>query len=164
MLFLTGVNIGFMPVGNYIGQIIGGMAQNWIIVPIGVVIGYFIVAAEPAVHVLNRQVLTITAGAIPQKALSTSLSIGVAISVGLAMLRIVTGLPIMYLLVPGYLIAGILTFFSPPALYRHRLRLGGVASGPMTGHLPASPRDGDLQRRGRATWSWTPSASWPWWR
>lgn len=132
VLFLTGVNVGFMPVGNYIGQIIGGMAQNWIIVPIGVVIGYFIVAAEPAVHVLNRQVLTITAGAIPQKALSTSLSIGVAISVGLAMLRIVTGLPIMYLLVPGYLIAGILTFFSPPLFTAIAFDSGGVASGPMT--------------------------------
>ena len=84
------------------------------------------------VHVLNRQVLTITAGAIPQKALSTSLSIGVAISVGLAMLRIVTGLPIMYLLVPGYLIAGILTFFSPPLFTAIAFDSGGVASGPMT--------------------------------
>ena len=76
------------------------------------VIGYFIVAAEPAVHVLNRQVFTITAGAIPKKALSTSLSIGVSVSVGLAMLRIVTGLPILYLLIPGYLAAAVLTFFS----------------------------------------------------
>lgn len=132
VLFLTGVNVGFMPVGNYVGQIIGGMENSWIIVPIGMVIGYFIVAAEPAVHVLNRQVLTITAGAIPQKALSLSLSIGVSVSVGLAMLRIVTGLPIMYLLIPGYLIAGILTFLSPPLFTAIAFDSGGVASGPMT--------------------------------
>lgn len=132
VLFLAGVNVGFMPVGNYIGQLIGGMEQYWVIIPIGMVIGYFIVAAEPAVHVLNRQVLTITAGAIPQKALSTSLSIGVSISVGLAMLRIVTGLPILYLLIPGYLIAAVLTFFSPPLFTAIAFDSGGVASGPMT--------------------------------
>lgn len=132
VLFLAGVNVGFMPVGNYIGQLIGSMEQNWIIVPIGMVIGYFIVAAEPAVHVLNRQVVTITAGAIPKKALSTSLSIGVSISVGLAMLRIVTGLPILYLLIPGYLIAGVLTFFSPALFTAIAFDSGGVASGPMT--------------------------------
>ena len=132
VLFLSGVNVGFMPVGNYIGERIGGMDQNWIIIPIGMVIGYFIVAAEPAVHVLNRQVVTITAGTIPKKALSTSLSIGVSISVGLAMLRVVTGLPIMYLLIPGYLIAGILTFFSPSLFTAIAFDSGGVASGPMT--------------------------------
>ena len=132
VLFLTGVNVGFMPVGSFIGQLIGGMSHNWIIIPIGMVIGYFLVAAEPAVHVLNRQVYTITAGSIPQKALSTSLSIGVSISVGLAMLRVLTGLPILYLLVPGYLLAGVLTFFSPPLFTAIACDSGGVASGPMT--------------------------------
>lgn len=132
VLFLLGVNVGFMPVGNYIGELIGSMENNWIIIPIGMVIGYFIVAAEPAVHVLNRQVLTITAGSIPKKALSISLSIGVSVSVGLAMLRIVTGLPIMYLLIPGYLAAAILTFFSPPLFTAIAFDSGGVASGPMT--------------------------------
>lgn len=132
VLFLTGVNVGFMPVGNYIGNMIGGMEYSWIIIPIGMLIGYFIVAAEPAVHVLNRQVLTITAGTVPQKALSVSLSIGVSISVGLAMLRIVTGLPILYLLIPGYLIAAVLTFFCPPLFTAIAFDSGGVASGPMT--------------------------------
>lgn len=123
---------GLMPVGNYIGELIGSLPYNWIIIPIGMVIGYFIVAAEPAVHVLNRQVFTITAGATPKKALSTSLSIGVSVSVGLAMLRIVTGLPILYLLIPGYLAAAVLTFFSPPLFTAIAFDSGGVASGPMT--------------------------------
>ena len=132
VLFLTGVNVGFMPVGSYVGQLIGSLSYNWILVPIGMVIGYFIVAAEPAVHVLNRQVVQITAGTIPSKALSLSLSISVAISVGLAMIRVLTGLPIMALLIPGYLIACVLTFFCPPIFTAIAFDSGGVASGPMT--------------------------------
>ena len=132
VLFLCGVNVGFMPVGNYIGQQLGGLSFNWILVPIGMIIGYFIVAAEPAVHVLNKQVYEMTSGAIPKKALSMSLSIGVAVSVGLAMLRIVAGIPIMYMLVPGYLIAIGLSFFVPPIFTAIAFDSGGVASGPMT--------------------------------
>lgn len=132
VLFLTGVNVGFMPVGNYIGQVIGGMENNWIIIPIGMVIGYFLVSAEPAVHVLNKQVLVITSNSIPKKALSTSLSIGVSISVGLAMLRVITGMPIMYMLIPGYALAALLTFFSPSLFTAIAFDSGGVASGPMT--------------------------------
>ena len=132
VLFLTGVNVGFLPVGNYIGQLIGGLENNWVIVPIGMVIGYFIVMAEPAVHVLNKQVVEITAGAIPKKAMSVSLSIGVSISVGLAMMRILTGLPLMWLIVPGYTIALILSFIVPPIFTAIAFDSGGVASGAMT--------------------------------
>ena len=124
--------IGVGLIYTYVGQLIGSLSYNWILVPIGMVIGYFIVAAEPAVHVLNRQVVQITAGTIPSKALSLSLSISVAISVGLAMLRVLTGLPIMALLIPGYLIACVLTFFCPPIFTAIAFDSGGVASGPMT--------------------------------
>lgn len=132
VLFLTGANVGFMPMGNYVGQLIGALEYRWIIVPIGMLLGYFIVAAEPAVHVLNKQVVEMTAGAIPKKAMSISLSIGVAISVGLSMLRILTGLPLMYLLIPGYALALVLTFFSPKMFTAIAFDSGGVASGPMT--------------------------------
>lgn len=132
VLFLTGVNVGFMPVGNYIGSLIGQLSYNWILIPIGMVIGYFIVSAEPAVHVLNKQVFEITSGTIPKKAMGTGLSIGVAFSVGLAMLRVLTGWPIMYFLIPGYLISIILTFFVPPIFTAIAFDSGGVASGPMT--------------------------------
>lgn len=131
-LFLTGVNVGFMPVGNYIGQQLGALSYNWIVIPIGAVIGFFIVQAEPAVHVLNRQVYEITSGAIPKKAISMGLSIGVCISVALSMLRIITQMNIMYLLVPGYAIALILTFFCPPLFTAIAFDSGGVASGAMT--------------------------------
>lgn len=132
VLFLGGVSTGFMSIGNFIGRSIGALENNWIIIPIGMLIGYFIVVAEPAVHVLNKQVAEITSGAIPKKAMSTSLSIGVSISVGLAMLRIVTGISIMWLIIPGYLIASVLTFFAPPVFTAIAFDSGGVASGPMT--------------------------------
>ena len=132
VLFLLGVNVGFMPVGNLIGQLLGSLSYRWILVPLGMVIGYFVVSAEPAVHVLSKQVYEMTAGAIPKKALSTSLSIGVSISVGLAMLRILLRIPIMYLMIPGYAIALILMFFVPPIFTSIAFDSGGVASGPMT--------------------------------
>ncbi len=132
LLFLTGANVGFMPIGSELGRMIGSKGFRWVLVPIGMVIGWFIVAAEPAVHVLNRQVEAITAGAIPQKAMSTSLSIGVALSVGLAMTRVLTGLSIMWFLIPGYLLALALTFFVPKMFTAIAFDSGGVASGPMT--------------------------------
>lgn len=132
VLFLTGVNIGFMPAGHYLGQLMGGMDFNFIIIPIGMVIGYFIVKAEPAVHVLTEQVDRITSGTIPPNLLMQTLSIGVSISVGLALTRVLTGISIMWFLIPGYAIALILTFFVPPIFTAIAFDSGGVASGPMT--------------------------------
>ncbi len=132
VLFLLGVNVGFMPVGQEIGKGLGLLSYNWILVPLGMAIGYFVVSAEPAVHVLSKQVYEMTAGAIPKRALSLSLSIGVSVSVGLAMLRIVVGMPIMWLLIPGYAIALLLMFFVPPIFTSIAFDSGGVASGPMT--------------------------------
>lgn len=132
VLFLTGGNVGFMPAGNYLGQVIAGLPYAWIIVPIGMVIGYFIVHAEPAVFVLTKQVEEITSGAISAKAMETSLSVGVATSIGLAMIRVLTGISIMWFIVPGYAIALLLTFFVPKIFTSIAFDSGGVASGPMT--------------------------------
>ena len=131
-LFLTGVNVGFMPAGHYLGQQLALSGKSWILIPLGMLIGYFLVTAEPAVHVLNRQVETITNGGISQRAMMLSLSIGVACSVGLAMLRVLTGISIYYILIPGYLIALTLTFFVPKIFTGIAFDSGGVASGPMT--------------------------------
>lgn len=132
VLFLTGANVGFMPAGYYLGTALASLPWYWVLVPIGMVVGYFIVAAEPAVHVLNRQVEEVSSGAIPQKAIGLALSIGVAISIGLAMLRVCLGIPIYFLLVPGYAIALVLTFFVPKIFTAIAFDSGGVASGPMT--------------------------------
>ena len=131
VIFLTGVNVGFMPAGNYLGSVIAGLSCNWIIIPIGMLIGYFIVMAEPAVYVLMRQVEELTDGAIPGSAMKHSLSIGVAVSVGLAMIRVLTGISIFYLLVPGYTVAIALSFFVPKLFPAIAFDSGGVASGPM---------------------------------
>ena len=132
VLFLTGVNVGFMPAGNYLGQTIAKLPYAWIIVPLGMLIGYFIVKAEPAVYVLTKQVEEITSGAISSKAMGLSLSLGVAASVGLAMIRVLTGISILYFVVPGYFIALVLTFFVPKLFTAIAFDSGGVASGPMT--------------------------------
>jgi len=132
VIFLTGVNVGFMPVGNYLGGALASSALKWLIIPLGMLIGYFIVAAEPAVHVLTRQVEEVTSGAIPGKLLSTTLSIGVAVSIGISMLRVLTGIPIMAVLIPGYAIALLLSFIVPDIFTSIAFDSGGVASGPMT--------------------------------
>ncbi len=132
VLFLTGVNVGFMPAGIYLGRAIGGMSARWLLIPIGMVMGWFIVQAEPAVHVLKKQVEDITAGAIPGKAMTSSLSVGVAVSIGLAMIRVLTGISVLWFVVPGYLFSIALSFFVPKIFTAIAFDSGGVASGPMT--------------------------------
>lgn len=132
VLFLTGVNVGFMPAGQYIGSTIADSDYKWLLVPIGMLIGYYIVKAEPAVQVLTRQVEDVTNGAVSRKSIYLSLSIGIAFSVGMSMLRILTGLNILWILIPGYAIALALTFFVPQIYTGIAFDSGGVASGPMT--------------------------------
>ena len=132
ILFLTGANVGFMPAGYLIGSELGATDYRFIVVPIGMIVGYFIVAAEPAVQVLQKQVEDVTSGAIPKRALSFSLEIGVAVSVGIAMLRVITGVSIIYPIVIGYALAIILSFFVPEIFTSIAFDSGGVASGTMT--------------------------------
>ena len=132
VLFLTGVNVGFMPAGQLIGATVASGGQPWLLIPIGMVMGYFVVAAEPAVHVLNKQVEEVSMGSISRRAMRRGLSIGVAVSVGIAMLRVLTGISIMWFLIPGYVFALALTFFVPQIFTGVAFDSGGVASGPMT--------------------------------
>lgn len=132
VLFLTGVNVGFLPAGSFIGEYLGGTDYNWILIPISMAVGFFIVAAEPAVHVLNKQVEEITGGAISKNTMLWSLSIGVAVSAGLSIVRALYGVSIWYFLFPGYLLALALTFFVPGIFVAVAFDSGGVASGTMT--------------------------------
>ena len=132
VLFLVGVNVGFMPAGATIGATIAAGRLKWMLVPIGALVGYFIVRAEPAVRVLAHQVEEISNGSITQRAINLSLSVGIALSVGLAMVRILTGISIMWFLVPGYAVALVMTFFVPQMFTGVAFDSGGVASGPMT--------------------------------
>ncbi len=132
VLFLCGVNVGFAPVGASLGKALATLPYNWVLVPIGMLIGYYIVKAEPAIQVLNHQVENVTDGAISVKAMNRSMSIGVAISIGLAMLRVLMGIPIAWIVVPGYIIALTLSLFVPKIFVGIAFDSGGVASGPMT--------------------------------
>ena len=132
VMFLTGVNLGFMGAGELIGATIAGGELPFLLIPVGMVMGYFIVAAEPAVHVLVKQVEEVSMGSISQSAMRQGMSIGVAISIGIAMLRVLTGISILWFLIPGYAISLALTFFVPPLFTGVAFDAGGVASGPMT--------------------------------
>ena len=131
VVFLTGANVGFMPVGREIGKSLAELWGGWLLIPVGMIVGYFVVAAEPAVHVLNKQVERMSAGAISAKAMKRGLCIGVCLAIGLAMMRILTGVNIMWILIPGYVIALVLTFFTPPIFTGIAFDSGGVASGAM---------------------------------
>ena len=132
VLFLTGANVGFMPAGRLIGAEIAGSSFKALLVPIGMLMGYFVVAAEPAVHSLKRQVNEITNGAISQKAVALALSVGVSVSVGIAMLRVLTGIPILPFLIAGYAVSLVISYFVPSIYTGIAFDSGGVASGPMT--------------------------------
>jgi hypothetical protein len=132
VLFLTGVNVGFFPVGQLLGFQLAASSFKWILIPLGALIGYFIVAAEPAVHVLNKQVEEISSGAITQKMMNRGLAIGMAAALTLTMFRILYFIPIMWILIPGYIIALALTFFVPPIFTGIAFDSGGVCSGPMS--------------------------------
>jgi hypothetical protein len=132
VLFLTGVNVGFFPVGQLLGSQIASSHFKFILIPLGALVGYYIVAAEPAVHVLNKQVEEISSGAITAKMMNHGLSIGMALAITITMFRILFGIPIMLILIPGYIFALTLTFFVPPIFTGIAFDSGGVCSGPMT--------------------------------
>ncbi|MDR1216765.1 MAG: DUF1538 domain-containing protein [Treponema sp.] len=132
VVFLTGVEVGFIPAGHLFGSELARSEVKWLLVPLSMIIGYFIVAAEPAVHVLNKQVEDVSQGAITQKVMNTGLSIGMSIALGITMVRILTGISIMWILIPGYAFALILSFFVPRIFTGIAFDSGGVCSGPMT--------------------------------
>ena len=132
VLFLTGVNVGFSSLGTVLG---GALTNGWTyywMSPLAMLLGWFIISAEPAVYVLEKQIEEVSEGMIPGKAIKISLSIAIAGAMGLSMLRVLTGLSILWFLVPGYALALILTFFVPDIYTAIAFDSGGVASGPMT--------------------------------
>ena len=132
VLFLCGVNVGFAPVGTSVGASLADLPYNGVLIPIGMLIGYYIVKAEPAIQVLNHQVEDVTDGAISTKAMNRCMSIGVAVSIGLAMTRVLFGVPVQWIVIPGYVLALGMSLFVPKIFVGIAFDSGGVASGPMT--------------------------------
>ena len=132
VLFLTGVNTGFSPLGTILGANISGSPAAFVLIPIGAVLGWFIVEAEPAVQILTKQVEDISAGAVNSKSMKLSLSFAIAGAVALSMVRVLTGMSIFWFIIPGYAVALVLMFVVPPIFTAIAFDAGGVASGPMT--------------------------------
>ena len=131
VMFLTGVNVGFMPVGYKLGEQLA-QGSEWFLVAFGLVTGVLVVLAEPAIHVLNKQVEDVTGGVVTRKAMITGLCIGVGASIALSMIRIIFDFSLVYYIIPGYFISLALSLFVPPVYTAIAFDSGGVASGPMT--------------------------------
>lgn len=133
VLFLTGVNAGFMEAGIALGYVVSTLKFNWIIIPIGFILGFTVIFAEPAVHVLNEQIEDVTSGHISKKIILYTLCIGVAFAVALSMLRImIPGIKLWHYLLPGYVLSIIMSYRVPKIFVGIAFDSGGVASGPMT--------------------------------
>ena len=131
VIFLVSVKIGFMPIGFKIGTQIAETSQP-VLVVLGFVLGMVVVLAEPAVHVLNKQVEQITNGGVKKVEMLVALSVAVGISIGLSAIRMIFNFSILYYLIPGYLISLGLSFFVPRIYTAIAFDSGGVASGPLT--------------------------------
>lgn len=132
VLFLTGVNVGFSSLGMTLGFQLANGWTRYLMIPLSMLLGWFIISAEPAVYVLEKQIEDVSSGAIPGKSIKISLSVAIALAMGLSMLRVIAGISIMWFLIPGYAIALILSFFVPDIYTAIAFDSGGVASGPMT--------------------------------
>ena len=131
VIFLTGVNVGFMPIGYQMGYGLGQL-EPWMLILFGLVMGMLVVLAEPAIHVLNNQVEEVTGGLVSKRSMMLGLCIGVGASIALSMLRMVFDFSLVYYVIPGYFISLALSLFVPPVYTAIAFDSGGVASGPMT--------------------------------
>ena len=131
VIFLTGVNVGFMPIGYKLGTSLAKLSPS-VLILFGLLIGVLVVLAEPAIHVLNKQVEEVTGGYVTRKSMILGLCIGVGASIALSMVRIVFDFSIVYYVIPGYFISLALSLFVPPVYTAIAFDSGGVASGPMT--------------------------------
>ena len=132
VLFLTGVNVGFSSLGYILGERLAAPGLRYWLIPLAMLMGWFIINAEPAVHVLNKQVEELSAGAISARAMGVSLSIAISSAMGLGMVRVLTGVSILWFVVPGYVLALAMAFFVPQTFTAIAFDSGGVASGPLT--------------------------------
>ena len=132
VLFLTGVNVGFSSLGAQLGGAIVLSNAKYLLIPLSALLGWFIISAEPAVAVLEKQIETVSAGAISGRMIKLSLSAAIAVAMGISALRVLTGISILWFLVPGYILAIALSFFVPDIYTAIAFDSGGVASGPMT--------------------------------
>jgi hypothetical protein len=130
-LFLYGIDIGFVSTGSVIGAALGAIDAEWLVILIGFVLGWVITLAEPAVKILNDQIEEVTHGFLNKKLVLLFLAIGVAFSIAFSIVRIYTGISILYFVIPGYILVFILARFVSPLFLAVAIDAGGVVTGPM---------------------------------
>ena len=130
-LFLQGVRTGFFPAGQAMGEILGAIERQWLLIPFGFMMGFLATWGEPAVRILGSQVEEASGGSIRKRVVVYTISIGVALFVALGMARIVYGIPLLWIIIPGYLVAIGMLWFSEKSIIAIAFDAGGVATGPM---------------------------------
>ncbi|MBN8760725.1 MAG: DUF1538 domain-containing protein [Thiobacillus sp.] len=130
-LFLLGVSLAFLPFGRLIGEAVATLTPTWLVVPFGLALGFVTTWGEPAVRILAGEVEDASSGSIHRGLVLIAISAGVAVSVGLGLLRIGYGIPLVYLLVPGYALVLVIMGFSDKAFVAIAADAGGVATGPL---------------------------------
>jgi hypothetical protein len=130
-LFLLGVNVGFLPFGRAIGESIGALPQKWLLLPFGLVLGFVTTWSEPAVRILTDQVEAASTGSIRRSLVLWAVCLAVAVAVGVGLLRIVYGVPLLYLVVPGYALVVVIMWWSEPGFVSIAVDASGVATGPL---------------------------------
>ena len=131
LLFLQGVHVGFLPAGEAIGKYLGNIESYWLLIPFGFFIGFLTTWTEPAVRVLCDQVEKASASSIRKTTVLVAICVGVAVFVALGMAKIIYGIPLLYIVVPGYIIALLMMWFSDKSFLSIAFDAGGVATGPM---------------------------------
>ena len=132
ILFLVGVHLGLLPIGEMIGSALPNTGKASLVVLFGFLMGFVVTVAEPDVRVLATQIDLVSQGEISKNLLIFVVALGVAIFVGLAMLRIILNIPITYILIIGYGLVFVLAAFTPPHFIPISFDAGGVTTGPMT--------------------------------
>ncbi len=132
VLFLHVINIAFLPMGMEIGELFAGFQHTWILIPIGFVLGLLITYAEPQVRVLSQEIEKASAGYIRAPMILYTLCFGVAAFTAVAMARTVYGIPLLQILVPGYVIALVLLSIADKEFVSIAFDSGSIASGPLT--------------------------------
>jgi hypothetical protein len=132
LLFLQGVKIGLLPMGEMVGAELPKRAGLPLILLTAFLLGFFVTVAEPDVRVLSHQVDLVSRGEIGKNLLISTVALGIGIFVGIGMLRIILGIPIAYLLAGSYLAVLALSFYTPPDFVPIAFDAGGVTTGPIT--------------------------------
>lgn len=131
VLFLQGVNIAFLPMGREIGEALGTWDHKWLLIPVGFFLGFLTTFSEPAVRILSNQVEEKSSGSIRKNIVLYTISLGVAVAAMLGIVRLIYGISLLYILIPGYILALIIIWFSDKTFNSIAFDSGGVATGPM---------------------------------